>query len=230
MIPPMTEFSLHHYPVMLNLRGKRCVVVGGGKIAFQKIKNLIGTGADIVIISPVLSEQLTVLVTKHNLNHINRKYEPGDLKSAYLVFGATGDANVNAAVYNEAIDVTPLVNIVDTPELCHFQVPSMIIRESLVVSFSTSGRAPALSKWLRKYFEKEFGPEFTVFVNWIEKWRVALKKMKILNINDREHIFIEILNEDTLNLLKTTPQSEAFTQLDRKMGKIIRQILKDKKI
>lgn len=225
----MTESNIHHYPVMLNLGGKRCVVVGGGKIAFQKIKNLIGTGADIVIIAPILAEEVKALVARYNLNYINREYESGDLKSAYLVFGATGDTNVNASVYNEAIKVTPLVNIVDTPELCHFQVPSMIIRESLVVSFATSGRAPALSKWLRKHFEKEIGPEFTGFVNWVEKWRIALKKIEILNINDREHIFTEMLNEDTLSLLKTIPQSEAFTQLNLKMGKVIRKILKDKK-
>jgi len=150
------------YPINLNIKDKLCVVIGAGDVSYRKAKSLLEAGGNVKIISPDISESTKNL--DGNVELINREYKEGDLEGAFIAIAATDDADVNTKIAGEAEEKGVLLNIVDKPELCHFYVPSIVKRGNLVVSISTSGKFPALSKKLRKDLEKNFGTEYEKYL------------------------------------------------------------------
>jgi precorrin-2 dehydrogenase/sirohydrochlorin ferrochelatase len=157
-----------YYPLFLNLSKKRAVVIGGGKVAERKIFPLLRTGAHITVISPEITKKIGSAKQKKTIRHIARQYRSGDLKDAFLVIAAT-----DSPVFNEQVsrDAPCLVNVVDTPHLCNFIVPSTMIRGPLNIAVSTSGISPALSRLIRKELEKAYGCEFSQYLQSLRKIR-----------------------------------------------------------
>lgn len=153
-----------YYPVFLDLRGRKCVVAGGGPVAERKIKSLLGAGAAITVISPRLTRDLRLKARKGLIKHLGRRYSKGDLKGAFLAVSATGSRKDNLRVSEEAGKLNIPVNVVDDPSLCSFIVPSVLGRGPLVIAISTSGVSPALSRSIRKELEKLFGKNFGVYL------------------------------------------------------------------
>jgi precorrin-2 dehydrogenase/sirohydrochlorin ferrochelatase len=166
--PSLNSPLVVYYPAFLNLRGKEVVVVGGGRIAERKILGLLKTGADITVISPEITKKIDQARLKKKLKHISRAYRKGDLNKAFLVIAATDSPAVNEKA---AKDAPCLLNVVDTPKLCNFIVPSTVIRGPLTVAVSTGGVSPALSKSIRKEIEKMYGPEFSHYLKYLRKVR-----------------------------------------------------------
>jgi hypothetical protein len=108
------------YPIYLNLNRRRVVVIGGGEVAERKVESLLGTGASIMVVSPVVTPQLESLAEENKIQLHRRVYTAGDCKHAALVFSATDDADVSAAVFEEAARAGALVNTADQPALCDF--------------------------------------------------------------------------------------------------------------
>ncbi|MCX6596033.1 MAG: bifunctional precorrin-2 dehydrogenase/sirohydrochlorin ferrochelatase [Acidobacteria bacterium] len=135
-----------HYPVFLNLRGRRVVVVGGGPVAVRKAKGLLEAGALVTVIAP---EVLTGLPIQQKV----RKYRPGDLKGAVLAFTATNDRAVNAQVTAEANKRRIPVNVADAPDEGDFIVPARVRRGRIQIAISTGGESPRLAKQLREKLE-----------------------------------------------------------------------------
>jgi len=136
------------FPVFLKLEGRRCLVVGGGQVATQKIAGLLDAGAQITIVDPspavLVREFLGDRVTWHA-----RKFVPSDLNDVYLVIAATSDAEVNHEIYAEAQRRGILANVVDVPPLCDFYYPAVVRRGSLVVAVSSEGESPHLAQRVR---------------------------------------------------------------------------------
>ena len=151
---------MRYYPVFLDIRGKRCAVVGGGKVAQRKVMGLLCAGAQVCVISPALAPRLKNLADKGKIEHISRAYRKGDLKGAAIVISASGSKAANAAVFKEAARRAIPVNTVDDLAVCSFIVPSIVDRGDLLIAISTSGNAPVLSKRLRLGLEKTIGKEF----------------------------------------------------------------------
>src|SRR4030065_1234034 len=128
-----------YYPAFLNLKGKKTVVIGGGKIAERKILVLLKTGANITVISPEITKRIAREKLRGSLKHIPRQYRKGDVKKTFLVIAATDSEEINKKVSEEA---PCLVNVVDTPSLCNFIVPSVIQRGLLTIAISTGGVSP----------------------------------------------------------------------------------------
>lgn len=149
-----------YYPINLDLRGRECVVVGGGAVAERKVEGLLECGARVTVVSPELTPELLSLVEAGGIGWVNREYSPGALAGAFLVIAATDDRNVNQAVSDEAMSGGILVNVVDDPELCSFIVPATVKRGDLMVSISTSGSSPALARRIRGMVESCIGPEY----------------------------------------------------------------------
>jgi precorrin-2 dehydrogenase/sirohydrochlorin ferrochelatase len=149
-----------HYPIVLvNL--KNAVVIGGGTIATRKVQGLLDAGAEsITVIAPQLSAQLETWVAQNRIAPIRRSYQPGDLANARLVIAATNDAQVNEAIWREAIERDILVNVVDDPPHCNFHVPAIVRRGHIAVAISSGGASPALSKHLRREIDKIVGDEY----------------------------------------------------------------------
>ena len=145
----MTNF----YPVFLNLTGRRCVIIGGGQIAAGKISKLLDSGANIVVISPDVTEEIRSLSNKGRLELHIRKYQVGDMNGAFLVIAATNDPVVNQQVFEEAEKSGVLLNAVDDMPRCSFIAPSIVERGSVTVAISTGGASPALARKLRETLE-----------------------------------------------------------------------------
>jgi siroheme synthase-like protein len=134
---------------MLRLEDKKCVVIGGGRIAARKISRLLEAGADVTVIAPDFGSDVRTLVDDGALHAEQRGYVDGDLSNAAIAFAATSSPTVNAAVANEACRRNIPVNVADDPTASTFHVPAVVDRDDLTVAVSTSGRSPAFARSLR---------------------------------------------------------------------------------
>ena len=168
-----------NFPVFLNVRRKKCVVIGGGQVALRKIRTLLDCGASVTVISPVLHPDLSELANKKSIQVIRRSYKSGDLKGAFIVIAATDTKETNRKVAKEAGRVGALVNVVDDPEPSDFIVPSLLRRGDLTIAISTGGMSPALAKKIRTRLEEAFGEEYGLLVSLVEEVRSTLRRKGI---------------------------------------------------
>ena len=144
---------MQQLPIFLDLRDRRCVVVGGGEVASRKIAWLVKAGARVVVVAPALCPPLQALCDAGTLEYLARPFSPEHLDRAWLTIAATDDTGVNAAVSAAAQARDIPVNVVDQPALCTFTMPSIIERHPLVIAISSGGAAPVLSRMLRARLE-----------------------------------------------------------------------------
>ncbi|MGC8833742.1 MAG: precorrin-2 dehydrogenase/sirohydrochlorin ferrochelatase family protein, partial [Armatimonadota bacterium] len=128
-----------YYPVFLDLRGKRVLVVGGGQVALRKVKSLLECGAEVLVVAPEAVPDLQQMARDGRIRLVSREYTEVDLEGASLVISATDSRDVNQRVSADAQARGVFVNVVDDPELCSFIVPSVMRRGELVVAVSTGG-------------------------------------------------------------------------------------------
>jgi precorrin-2 dehydrogenase/sirohydrochlorin ferrochelatase len=187
-----------YYPVFLKLRGRKAVVVGGGRVAERKILSLLKAGADVTVISPDITPKIEKERLKGFLTHINRRYRSRDLCDAFLVIAATDSLTTNEKVSRDA---PCLVNVVDTPHLCNFIVPSAMKRGPLTIAVSTGGVSPALSRSLRKELEKEYSFEFARYLELLR--RVRAEAMEAIPDQKKRSRFLKALaSEEILRTLR----------------------------
>jgi siroheme synthase-like protein len=148
------------YPIFLDLSGRRCVVVGGGKVASRKARKLLQARAGVVVISPEIGAELESVAVEV----YRRPYREGDLAGAYLAFAATDSREVNAAVAREGRERGIPVNVADSPSDGDFALPSTLRRGGLQVAVSTGGASPTLARRIRDELEEVFGPEWAGIV------------------------------------------------------------------
>ena len=137
------------FPIFLNLKGKKCLVVGGGEVAVRKVSILLQSGAKVAVVSPELCEGLKKL----EIEYFPERFTESRLEGMTLVIAATDDRQVNMQVSVAAKERNIPVNVVDNPDLCSFVMPSILDRSPLVVAFSTGGASPVLARLLRARFE-----------------------------------------------------------------------------
>ena len=174
-----------YYPVFLDLAEKRCVIVGGGQVAERKCRSLMKTGTLITVVAPEITKGLRAYKDKGVIIHIGRDYRKSDIVSAYIVISATDSRETNERVARDAQSLHKLVNVVDTPDLCNFIVPSVFRRGMLSIAVSTGGVSPAFAKEIRKELEKIYGPELAGKLKAIGKMRDRAKK-EITGKKERE--------------------------------------------
>ena len=149
-----------YYPVSLDITGKRCVIVGGGTVAERKAERLIACGAQVALVSRMLTPLLEDRKRANAIEHIDTDYERQTLQGAFLVICATDRDDVNAQVSQDALSLGLLVNIVDDPDRCNFILPSLVRQGDLSIAVSTSGKSPALARKIRQELQKQYGPEY----------------------------------------------------------------------
>ncbi len=145
-------------PVTLVVKGRRCVVVGGGAVAARKVDLLLRAGASVSVLAPRLAAGLEALAASGRIRHAARRFVPRDLAGAALAFAATGDGAVNEAVAAAAGRRGVPVNVVDDPALCTFTMPAIVDRGPVSVAIATGGASPTLARRLRAGIERALPP------------------------------------------------------------------------
>jgi len=145
---------LRYYPIGLNLRGKAVIITGAGHVAERKARAFLAAGANITLIAPEATPFLLKASKKERVSLIKRGYRRGDLKGADLVIAATSDAAVNRRVAEDARKRRIWVNVADDTVSCEFIFPAVIKRKGIIISVSSNGKDPCLSRDL-KIFLKE---------------------------------------------------------------------------
>ena len=130
----------------------------------RKVKTLLDCGARVTVVSPEVSPQLQDLATSGDIILKERSYQSDDLRNMFLVIGATDDEKLNKQLSSDADRLNTLCNIADRPEVCNFILPSIVHRDDLVITVSTSGQSPAMAKKLRKALENQFGKEYGILL------------------------------------------------------------------
>jgi siroheme synthase-like protein len=197
------------YPVFLNLKNKRIVVIGGGEVAERKVESLLATGALIVLISPVITPRLDLLRQEKRIQVERRAYAAGDCAGAALVFSATDDAEVSSAVFREATQAGALVNTADQPALCDFIMPAIVRRGDVAIAVSTGGTSPGLASQLRSKIGKMIGPEYA---------KLTEIRLRIPDAGRRKALHYRILNSDILDCLKRNDVAGAKRRLRQIIG------------
>lgn len=182
------------FPIFIDIKGKECLVVGGGRVAERKIETLLKFGSRIKVVSPDISEGIEGLELQSKLIVNRREYSGDDMENACLVIAATDDAAVNDRICKDAGTKGIPVNVVDAPEKCTFVFPSVVVREDLVIGISTSGSFPAMSKKIRERLEAAVPEAYGEIVGFLRDWRARAEK-EIKDADARKELLNRILEE-----------------------------------
>jgi precorrin-2 dehydrogenase/sirohydrochlorin ferrochelatase len=161
---------------MIKLAGRKCVVIGAGKVAAGKVEGLLSAGARVVVIGPKAVRQIRVRAKAGELIWRPRRFSPRDLRGAFLAIAATDSPSTNESVFRSCQAHKVLCNSVDDPEHCDFYYPAVVRRGPLQIAISTSGRSPALAARLRKELSRQFGPEWSALVEQVGRKRQGILK------------------------------------------------------
>jgi hypothetical protein len=131
--------DVRHYMACLDLRGKDCLVVGGGRVATEKVHGLLDCEAKVTVIAPQVDDDLRRLPVRVE----RREFRRSDVVGRFLVIAATNIRSINAEVSDVAAERSTLCNVADDPELCSFILPAIVRRDPIVVGVSTGGASPA---------------------------------------------------------------------------------------
>ena len=145
-----------YYPAFIDVRNRTCIVIGGSDIGRDKVEKLIDCGASVRVINPESESWLSELERNDQVEWVKRKYQPGDLKDAFIaILADTNEQNINVKVSDEASERNVLLNVVDVTHLCTFIAPSVANRGEVTIATSTGGASPALARTFREKIEGE---------------------------------------------------------------------------
>jgi siroheme synthase-like protein len=206
------------YPLFVDLTGKQVVVIGGGEIAERKVTALIEGGAHVRLISPRLTASLRALAGSGRVSVLERTYEPGDCKGAFLVISAASDSSVREAVWKETEEQGILLNTVDEPALCNVIMPAVVRQGDLTLAISTGGKSPALAARLREQLTGMYGPEYGRLLHLLGRLRPEIQK-KVREISNRKALHYRIVDSDVLAILAANDDAAA----ERRINEIIEE-------
>ncbi len=152
------------FPMFAKLEGRRCLVVGAGKVGEPKIGGLLDTGARVQVVALEASDAVREWARRGQIDLHLRAFAPEDLDRTFLAVVATASRDLNAFIYREAQRRGVLCNVVDVPEYCDFYYPAVVRRGDLQIAISTNGQSPSLCQKLRQQLEKQFGPGYAEWV------------------------------------------------------------------
>ncbi|RLB59004.1 MAG: uroporphyrinogen-III C-methyltransferase [Deltaproteobacteria bacterium] len=164
------------YPVMLDLRGRACLVVGGGGVALRKVKGLLEEGARVTVVAERACEPLRSLCAGPGARLERRAYRPGEAAGYRLVFAATDDREVNRLVAEDAGAAGVWVNVADDPELCAFHLPARVRRGAFQLAVASTGEAPFAVRRIRQLLERRLGEEWAEWMDAAARFRRAVRR------------------------------------------------------
>ena len=203
---------MRYYPIYVNLRGKRCLVVGAGQVGRRKIATLAECGAEeILVIDLAPAEACAELLSHPAVVFACRPYETADLDGRFLVIASTDDEALNWRISRECAERGIPCNIVDQPEKCSFIVPAMFTQGDLTVAISTGGSSPALARKIRQGLGEFLGTEYGAMLVLMSRLRPLVLGLGQGSPANSE-LFRELVNSPLLDALKLAdaPRAEAI--------------------
>jgi len=187
----------------LNLRGRRCLVVGAGPVGLEKIEGLLAAEAEVHVVALEALPEVEELAREGSLRLDRRAYASADLEGAFLVFAATADTELNVRVFQEAEARAMLANVVDVPPLCNFIMPAIARIGPISIAVSTRGASPALAKRLRTEISETYGEPYAQLAEMLNDIR-GWARETLPTYQDRKVFFEAIVNgrPDPIDLLR----------------------------
>ena len=162
------------FPAFLKLADRRCLVVGGGRVAEEKTQGLLRAEAQVRVIAPEATRRIQAWAREGKIRWDARAFRAADLNGMFLVVAATSSPTLHGQIYAQAKRRGVLCNVVDDPEHCDFYYGSVVRRGELQIAISTGGHSPALAQRLRKRLERQFGAEYK---EWLEELGATRKRL-----------------------------------------------------
>ena len=206
------------YPILVDLQGKKALVVGGGKVAQRKIESLLEYGASVHVIARELTAELEQLRSRKRIELLGGEFSEAHLEGAFLVIAATDNALLNRRVSQEAQKRGLLVNAVDQPADCNFIVPSVLSRGDLLIAVSTSGKSPAFARKVRLELDQHFGEEYGFFLNLMGNLRKEILRLG-LSQEENKRAFEELVHSDLLQAIRQKKWDLASQIIEKVLGR-----------
>jgi precorrin-2 dehydrogenase/sirohydrochlorin ferrochelatase len=213
---------MKYYPAFLDVRGKRCLVVGGGAVAARKARALVAAGAMVRVVAPEISRELRRAA---GIECRQARYSARQLRGVWLVVAATDDPLVQQAVWRDVARRGLLCNVADVPARSNFMVPAVVRRGGLQIAVSTGGGSPALARRLRRELEKTVGREYAALLELLRALRPRV--MAEVPASERPRVFSAMVNSAALDLLRAGRRRDARRLLE---GFIHHKGIKDAKL
>jgi len=208
---------MRYYPVNLDIQGRSCLVVGGGRVGARKVDTLLKCGATVTVVSPETTPTLARLAENGSIALKRREYRSSDVAGRFLVIGATDDERLNRQIHADAERLNLLCNIADRPEICNFTLPAIVRRGDFMMAISTAGKSPAFAKHMRQRLESQFGPEYGKLLDLMG----AIRRKLLAEAHEPEAhkpLFERLIAGDLLELIKTGKKDRIDRLLETVLG------------
>ena len=199
-----------YYPAFIDVRGRNCVVIGGGPLGEEKVIKLLECDAKVIVIAPEVTPVVEELASAGKVEWLIREYQSGDLARAFIAIASLDDDEANRQIYAEAEERNVLLNVVDVTHLCTFIAPSVARRGEVTVATSTGGASPALARTFREKLESSRILEYADLAPVLARGRAELR-MRGLRVPP-DH-WQSCITEDLLNTVQKGDDNGAYELL-----------------
>ncbi len=208
---------MSYYPIFLDLRGRPCLVVGGGSVALGKTFGLLRAGARVTVVAYRPIGDLRALAERGEIVLVERAYDGADMRGIHLAVASTDDAEVNRHVAADAERCRALVNVADAPALSSFIAAATLERGALQIAVSTSGVSPSFAVYLRDRLGEEIGPEYGAALVVLGGVRERLR-LRTLPFDERNRVVRELVERGLVERVKAKDRAGVDELLGEMLG------------
>ncbi|URT68920.1 precorrin-2 dehydrogenase/sirohydrochlorin ferrochelatase family protein [Cytobacillus firmus] len=206
---------MNYFPLLMNLDYKKVVIVGGGHVARQKAEALLPTKAQVTVISPTVTEKLQQYINKGLLTWKEKSFEPADLDDAALIFAVTNEEEVNNAV-EEAAQHWQLLSRADAKGRVDFINPAVVRRGEFVLTVSTSGGSPGLTRKVKGELAEQYGEHYAQYVSFLKEARQRI--LEKFTGNEKKQLLAELLDPQVLEWMEQGDKQKCEDWLLKRLG------------
>jgi len=205
-------------PIFIKLDGRRCLVVGGGRVAARRVEQLLGAGARVTVAAPDISEPLDHLEADGRIEVIGEPFAASMLDGCWLVVAATNDIAVNRSVAIAAEAARIPCNVVDDPAHCSFIMPAIIDRDPITIAISSAGQAPVLARWIKSLIEETLPAGIASLASLAGRWRDRVRQA-LPDIDGRQRFWQQVFSGPVADLAFAGRQAESEQALDAALAR-----------
>lgn len=207
-----------YLPILIDVRNRSALVVGGGNVAQRKVETLLDYDTKVTVISPEVTDKVGFWAENKQITLEKRPYEAGEAARYGLVIAASDDAELNHQVHEDAAGEGVPVNVVDDPDYCDFIFPAVTKRGHLTIAVSSDGQAPFLSAFLRSFMDGLFPDRYRKIADWAARFRRLVVEQGPKEMSARRQAYQTFLEADWKSMLKNQSDEQIETEMRRWAG------------